>query len=53
MTVMVEVDKEKMPHNKGAFCCLVVDDVDEESTPLGRTLGLRSAPPNDHWSVID
>lgn len=42
MKVVVEVDKEKMPHNKGGFCCLVVDDVDEESTPLGRALGLRT-----------
>jgi hypothetical protein len=41
MTVMIEMDKKKMPYNKGGFCCLIVNDVDEKSTLLGKIFGLR------------
>jgi hypothetical protein len=40
MKAVVEVDKEKISHNKSGFCCLIVNDV-EESTLLGKILGLR------------
>ena len=39
---MIEVDKEKIFYNKDGFCCLVVNDVDEELTLLGKILGLRT-----------
>jgi hypothetical protein len=38
---VVEVNKEKMPYNKSGFCCLVVNDVDEELTLLNKILGFR------------
>jgi hypothetical protein len=38
---MIEVNKKKIPYNKGGFCCLIVDNVDEKSTLLDRIFGFR------------
>jgi hypothetical protein len=39
--MVIKIDKEKMLYNKGGFCYLIVNDVDEELTSRGRTLGFQ------------
>jgi hypothetical protein len=39
--MMIEMNKKKISHNKSGFCCLIVNNVDEELTLLDKILDLR------------
>jgi hypothetical protein len=38
---MIEMDKKKMLYNKGGFCCLIVNNVDEKLTLRDRIFDFR------------